>query len=232
VRHPFLLQHAPHERLVVDHLGPSVELGPVEQVEHVGSDDGRRGCVPAEHDGATDRLRLDPDVVVQELHETALRPLQRLGHGAGEAAGAAQIGLLDHPESGAEGRGEVRVFGPVGHALCALVDDEDPVDEFEHVGGVGEAPERVDTVVGLVVRRDADRRLALAHGVLLRRPLSALEDDVLRVGDDVEPDPPPVAVLIEHEVDARRAVSLDLVRRDTLPDAGAVRPVDKHGGLP
>ena len=93
-------------------------------------------------------------------------------------------------------------------------------------GDVGEVRQRPDAVVRLVVGRDADRGLARAHRLLLGRPLGALEDGVLLVGDDVEPDEAAVAVLVEDEVEARRRRAVHLAGLDALAHARAVRAVD------
>ncbi len=192
-----LEQGAPHEGGVVDDLGPRVQLGTVEQVEHVSADDGGHGGVAAEHDGATDGFGLDADVVVEELHEVAALSSEGLDHRAREAARAAEVGLTHHLQGLAQATGDRGEAVLVGDEVGALVDEEDPVDDVESVGGVGEGGERLDAVVGLVVRGDADARLARADRFLLGGPLGAQEHGVGAVGGHVEPDPPAVAVLVE-----------------------------------
>ncbi len=71
----------------------------------MGADDRRHRGVPAEHHRAADRLRLDPHVVVEQLHEVAaLRA--RVSTMARAKPPERQIGLAQHLEGVAETLGD------------------------------------------------------------------------------------------------------------------------------
>ena len=78
-----------------DGLGERVQQGPVVEAEHVAADDGRPPGQVGEGGGPPDALRVHLDVVIEQQQVVALPGRHRLVHGPGEAAGAADVALLD-----------------------------------------------------------------------------------------------------------------------------------------
>lgn len=119
------------------------------------ADDRRRAGEVAERDRAQYALGLGDHVVVEEQDVVAGPGLDGLVHRAGEAAGAAEVALLDDAQFGAERRRgalEVRV---VADAPGALVDDVDGVHHVQHLGCAAERDELVDAEARTVERGDA-----------------------------------------------------------------------------
>ena len=89
------------------------------------------------------------DVVVEEQHVGRPVGLEGLELGAGEAARAADVALLDDPQLAAERLLGGRERGVVGDLLGALLDDQDLVEDRVHV---------------VVARRSGASRLAQKSG--------------------------------------------------------------------
>lgn len=153
-------------------------------------------------------------------------------HRTGEAARSAEVALADDLQGLAQTLGDLGVTVLVRDELRPLVDEEDAVDELQRIRRGGERPQGLDAVVGLVVGRDAERGLPGAGGGLLGGPLRALEHGGLLVGDDVEPDPPAVAVLGEVEVERGRGLAGHLTGGHALAHTAAVGAVDEDGRRP
>src|SRR5690606_16091408 len=129
---------------------------------------------------------------------------------------ATEIGLTNDFKRLTERLGDLGIAALLGDQLGTLIDEEDPVDELECIGGSSKRLQRFDAVVGLVVGGDPQRRLASSGRLLLCRPLGALEHGALLVGDDVEPEPAAIAVLVQIKIEVRAGVADNLTGVDAL----------------
>ena len=126
------------------------------------ADDRRPPGQVGERGRAPDGLGLQLDVVVEQQQVVALGGPQRLVHGTGEPARAAEVPLLGDPQPVADllGRvGEVRV---IGHPAGALVDDVDRVEQLQHVRRVAQRAQVIEDELGPVDRGDAEAHPARA----------------------------------------------------------------------
>jgi len=224
----------PHERSRAHDLGPGVQHGLVEQVEHVPAHDHRGAAEAAELQRAQGALGLELDVVVEQQQEVGVLALERLGHGAGEAARTADVALLDHPQLLAQPLGDRVEAGLVVHLARALIHQEDAVDALEQRRIVGDVGERAHAVVGLVVGGHAQAQLAGGDGIGVGGPRSALEDQLvgaglIGAGDEVEPVPAAVAERREGQVEDALGAAPDHTRVDALLHALGVGTVDDDG---
>ena len=120
------------EPVRVDDLAEGVQDAAVVEVEHVAADNGRLAAVVGEGQEPHDAFGLDDDVVVEQ-QDVVAAVFDGLEHAAGEAAGAAQVRLVDDPQLAAEGVADFREALLVLDLLRALVHDQDFLDVFKDV---------------------------------------------------------------------------------------------------
>ena len=227
---PRALGRAPPEAPRLDVLGVGVQHRALVHGEHVPAHDRGHAGQVGEGDGPHDALGLDAHVVVQQ-EDVVGAALQRLVHAAREAAGAAQVGLIDDAQAltqGLAGRREVRVVDDV---LIALVGDDDLVEHARKSVGGAQLAEHDGAVGGAVEGGDADRRPALGGlGRDLRLPAGRLDDGVLGVGRDIEPVPAAVAEGVQRELeDHLGGLRADAGRIDAVRGAAGVGLVNDDG---
>ena len=120
------------------------------------ADDGGPGRERTEAHRPEDPLRLEPDVIIEDhVKGRSPRP-QRLEHAPGEAAGPAEVGLLDEDQLVAE-FGSTRSPGWAARDRdAALVDDPQGVEVVAQLGLGGHPGDECLDVVDLVDRGHAD----------------------------------------------------------------------------
>ena len=150
----------------VDAFGGGEEEVRVEEEHHLRADDG--GCAGEGREGAhaDDGFGLDADVVIHEEDVDGGVVFGGFEDAAGEAAGAAQIGLLDVVEGAAEGFGSFLEFGLFADVLGALVGDVEFVDEGADEAVVGEGGDGGGAVDGPVEGADGDGETAASVGAV------------------------------------------------------------------
>jgi hypothetical protein len=214
------------EPVLVDSLAEVVDHGAFEEVEHMSAHDGGAAGEIGEVDGPEDALRLHDDVVVEEHDVLALTALDSLMHAPREAAGSAEVALLNELELVAEHGGGFLETGLVPDLLVALVSDDEPVHDGEQFLGLGKRPQVLDAVVRPVERGHGDGERAGCEALRLRnRPVGLLQGHVVTVGNEVEPVPAAVGEGGQGQVAGGRgatcqAHALNAVR--TAPGAGLV----------
>ena len=92
---------APEPAPGADRLAVGVHHRAVVEAEHLAADQDRALGQVGERHRAQDALELADDVVVEEQDVVGVAAGDRLVHGAGEAAGATEVGLLDDAQLGA-----------------------------------------------------------------------------------------------------------------------------------
>ena len=91
-----------------------------------------------------------------------------------------------------------------------------------------EGPQHVDAVVGTVEGGDADRDVPGSCRGHVGSPLGALDRDLVRPGDDVEPVPAAVAeVASSGSTNSTEPAPFDVLLVDPLLVAAGVGPVDQ-----
>ena len=124
--------------------------------------DGRRARSP-KVDGTQDALGLGDDVVVEEQHVGRAVGLERLELGPGEAAGPADVALLDDAELAVQrllGGGEELA---VGDLLGALLHDQHLVEQRLDVVVAADLADQPGAEVRAVHRGDADGHASRAR---------------------------------------------------------------------
>ena len=96
----------------------------------------RASGIVGEREEPRDALGFDHDVVVEQ-QDVVAAVFDGLVHAAGEAAGAAEVGLVDDPELAAEQRRDIRRSRRSPDLLRALVDDHDLLDVLEELRVLG-----------------------------------------------------------------------------------------------
>ena len=109
----------------VDDLAHGVQHRAVLQGQHLAAHEHGVVGEPAERQGAVQAVGLELDVVVEEEQVRGVGRLERLVHGPGEAAAAAEVALLDQVQAVAEPAGHLREAGVVADLLVPLVGHHD-----------------------------------------------------------------------------------------------------------
>ena len=173
-----------------------------------------------------------------------------LEQAAGEPAGAAEVGLAQVPQAGAEALADPGEAGPGLQGVGALVHHDHGVDDVARVGVVGHRGERVEAVVDAVEGADHHVGGALPPGRPTVQATSStvigaglggqLQPETAAVDEPVElpdqPDGQPVGVA--HVLGGDDAPHLVRVRRHEPHAAGAADPrghldlADRRPALP
>jgi len=200
------------------------------QAEHLPTDDGRGAGEVSERDHPQDPLRLGDDVVVEQQAVGAVALDHRLVHRPREAAGAAQVGLVDHAHPAAEPFRRSGVPWVVHDLLGPLVDDQDLVEDREHLRLVAERLQLVDAERGPVEGRDPDGDRPLRGSVGVGHPLTGQQLQSRTVGRQVEPVPAAVYERLQRQVelDCLRLGAPHLAGLDPHHVALGGRPLHDH----
>ena len=181
--------------------------------------------------GAGDALGLGDDVVVEEQDVVAAPAVEGLEHGAGEAPGPAEVGLLDDPQPVPEqpvGVGEARVVGdlrvPWSTTRTASTTSSSSSGRCR-AGRAGpvQYSGRLNVVIPMVTpagwRPSATASRAGTH------QSASSSDEAGRAGDEVEPDHPPSTKLVQGQGHLVRRRSVE----PAAGDPGRRRPAPTNG---
>jgi hypothetical protein len=165
------------------------------QVEHRAAHQRGRAAAVGEGERAQQRLGLGHDVVVEEHDVPAAAGAQRLEHAAGEAAGAAEVGLLAR-RAGAR-RARRATSAKPGSSARRRVPWSTTTTSSTTARTSGSSASRRSRPSADAGRSKVVTASVSVPGVGTGRvgdPLRVLEDHVAVAGDDVEPHPAAVAV--------------------------------------
>ena len=132
------------------------------RIEHVAADDRRGQRVLCEGEGAKEPLGFNDSVIVEQQDIVRIGVLEHLVHAAREAAGAAEVRLLDHTELASEFLLQTRVALAVLHVLITLINDQDLGNVVKNLRFCLEALSLSQAVLGKVVGGNTHGHICVA----------------------------------------------------------------------
>ena len=131
-------------------------------IEHVAADDRRGQRVLRESEGAKEPLGFNDSVIVEQQDVVRVGVLEHFVHAAREAAGTAEVRLLDDTELASQFLLQTRVALTILHILIALIDDQDLSNVVKDLGFSLEALSLSQAVLGKVVGGNTHGHICVA----------------------------------------------------------------------